>query len=556
MKRSSSVACRDLLLVAAAAVSFLAGVAQAAPIAVDSKITAATVYADRAVISRTGSLNVPAPGVVAVAFEGLPDSLIGDSLTVTGRGDGPVTILDITGQEIHVDFTPNARVKSVEDELQALKRRRRQLEDRGNVLKAQDASLTRLENAATSAPTKDSAPRLTIDESAKLLVFLEDQRMKLARERESIDDEVQDLGRKMSALEKTLAELRGAGGRSTVTVIVRLDVAKAGRVELVLGYALPGARWEPSYDVRAESGNRMLTLGYFGVVQQNTGEDWKDVALTLSTARPNLGGAAPKLAVWAVDIGRPTALGAMTAAPAARAGAVFKGAPAEGEPVKLEMFQVAAAQARVEEGATSASFVVAAATTILSDNAPQKVPITTAKLGLAPEYLTVPKKLAAAFLTAKITNTSEFPLLPGRSHVFLDGTFVASTPMRAVMPGEKFDLQLGADEGISVKHRRVNRFTEDTGLTNSGKRVTYEYLITIQNNKRTTERIVVNDQVPISRNEKVVVKQLAPAEKEIKPSSEGTLTWTLDLKPGEKRELKVKFSVEHPNDIIVAGLDA
>ena len=62
---------------------------------------------------------------------------------------------------------------------------------------------------------------------------------------------------------------------------------------------------------------------------------------------------------------------------------------------------------------------------------------------------------------------------------------------------------LGADEGISVKHKRVNKFTEDTGLTNSGKRITYEYLVTIQNNKRTSERVIVADQVPLSRNEKL-----------------------------------------------------
>jgi len=140
-------------------------------------------------------------------------------------------------------------------------------------------------------------------------------------------------------------------------------------------------------------------------------------------------------------------------------------------------------------------------------------------------------------------------------NVFLDGTFVATSSLRTVMSGEKFDLALGADEGISVKHKRVNRFTEDTGLTNSGKRITYEYLITIQNNKRTTERVIVADQIPLSRNEKVVVKQLAPATGELKPTDEGTLKWTLDLKPGEKRELPVKFTIEYPNDVNVTGLD-
>ena len=123
------------------------------------------------------------------------------------------------------------------------------------------------------------------------------------------------------------------------------------------------------------------------------------------------------------------------------------------------------------------------------------------------------------------------------------------------MPGEKFDLALGADEGISVKHQRIKKFADETGVFSKDNRITYEYLITIQNNKRTTERVIVTDQVPVSRNEKIVVKVSAPAEKEMKPDAEGKLKWTLDLKPGEKRELTVKFTVDYPTDIKVDGLE-
>jgi uncharacterized protein (TIGR02231 family) len=101
----------------------------------------------------------------------------------------------------------------------------------------------------------------------------------------------------------------------------------------------------------------------------------------------------------------------------------------------------------------------------------------------------------------------------------------------------------------------VQRFTENTGLTNSGVRITYEYLLTLQNNKTLPAKVVVHDQVPVSRNEKIEVKVLAPDAKTSKPDDEGKLTWTLDLKPGEKRDLTVKFTIEHPKDVTVEGLD-
>ena len=140
-------------------------------------------------------------------------------------------------------------------------------------------------------------------------------------------------------------------------------------------------------------------------------------------------------------------------------------------------------------------------------------------------------------------------------NVFLDGTFVATSRLRTVMPGERFELALGADEGISVKHQRVNKFTEETGVFSKDHRITYEYLITIQNNKRTSVRVIISDQVPISRNEKIAVALLSPAEKEVKPDEAGILKWTLDLKPAEQRELKVKFTVEYPSDVNVSGLE-
>ena len=172
-----------------------------------------------------------------------------------------------------------------------------------------------------------------------------------------------------------------------------------------------------------------------------------------------------------------------------------------------------------------------------------------------PEYLTVPKRQAAAFLTSKVVNISDFPLLAGAMNVFLDGTFVATSGLRTVMSGEKFDLALGVDDGIAIKHKRVQKFTEDTGLTNSGKRITYEYLLTIQNNKKTAERVIVVDQVPLTRNEKIVVKLLAPDAKDVKPTDEGSLKWSRDLKPGEKRELTVKFAIEYDKDTNVSGLE-
>lgn len=528
---------------------------------VDSQISAVTVYTDRAVVTRTATVNL-APGQTELVFERLPDALWEQSLQVSGRGTAQATILDVTARRTFVEFTPNERVNELEQQLRAVNADSRKLADEGAVLEAQRQAVQNYVNGAVSPGGKD-VDRPKLEDVRSALEFGHKQLTEIAARIHQLEQQRAELDRKAEALARQINELRGGRGKAFKSIVVRVATEQAGNLDLTLAYTVANARWTPSYDARVTSGERAVSLGYFGVVRQNTGEDWKNVALTLSTARPSLGGAAPELSVWEIAVRRDEEVVRLDAfqVTGAQRGQRFKematptatlgyaGAPPP------EVRDAATATAAVEAGATSASFRIATATTIPSDNSAQKVPITTARLEAAPEYATTPKLQQTAFLTTKVTNNTEFPLLAGAMNVFLDGTFVATSPLKTVMPTEKFDLALGADEGISVKHKRVQRFTENTGFTSSGRRITYEYLLTIQNNKRTAERVVVSDQLPLSRHEKIVVKQLAPAEREQKPDNEGKLKWTLDLKPGEKRDLVVKFSVEHPADLDVTGLE-
>ncbi|MDD3178931.1 MAG: mucoidy inhibitor MuiA family protein [Opitutaceae bacterium] len=551
---------------------------------VDSLISAVTVYPDRAVVTRTATVDLAA-GTQEIVFENLPSALVDQSLQVSGQGTAQATFLDVSSRQNYVAFTPNERVKAIEDELRGLQQQVRVLDDRTALLKEEGAFIRRLLQSSSgpisipvqAGPAREAsspnrpAPRPTLEELQKLYGYADEALGRIAAEQQSIDIQREDLQIKKTALEKQLNDLRGAGGRSYKTVMVRVASAGGGNLEIALAYTVPNASWTPAYDARVLSNDHAVALSCFGVVRQKTGEDWKDVALTLSTARPSLGGAPPSLAPWTVDVAHPrpveqavreprlevamkSAIGGLTAP-----SVVMNAAETDDQ---IHEAQLATAVLNMQ--ATSASLKIPVATTVPCDNSPQKAPITQARLESRSEYSSVPKRLQAAFLTAKVTNSSDFPLLAGAMNVFLDSTFVAASSLRTVMPGEKFDLALGVDEGIGVKHKRVNRFTEDTGITNSGKRITYDFLLTVQNNKKTAARIVFADQIPVSRNEKIVVKLLLPAAGEIgtpeKPKEivrevDGTIKWTLNLKPGEKRELPLKFSIEYPNDVIPTGLE-
>lgn len=566
----------DLLSTAAVVALFSCNLhvdAFAAALPVESRISAATVYLDRAIVTRTAQMQLPV-GESELVFEKLPAGLLDASLQVGARGTAGATLIDVSARQTYVEATLNPRIKSLEDELQALQRQDADLKAKLTLLDQQRALLARIETAVTSPPPRDATStgsRPGFDEWQQLLTFQFETLSRLANEQQTLVRQREDLSAKTAAVNAQLTLLRSqqTAARSYKTVTVRVAAAAAGSLDVSLSYAVHGASWSPVYDARLRSEQRRVELSYFGSVRNGTGEDWNAIALTLSTARPSQGGSAPTLSPWIVDVYRP--MPRQMAEPAVMRSKValdaLAGAAAEKSIMADsadEAKEAAFAQASVENAVTSATFRIATPVTLASDNSAQRVPVTQAQLAATLHYESTPKLLEAAFLNATVTNSTDFPLLAGPSNLFLDDTFVATGQLRTVMPAEKFDLALGSDDGIAVKRRLVNRFTEDTGFTSKGRRVTYEFMITLTNNKKTLERVVFKEAVPVSRDEKIVVKLLTPTErdigategqKEITREADGMLIWRVDLKAGEKRDFPLKLTIEHPSDITVSGLN-
>jgi uncharacterized protein (TIGR02231 family) len=578
------------------ALASAATIAFAAPVPTTSTITAATVYPDRAVITRTASaVQLPA-GTNEFTFADLPAALLDDSVQVSAQGSVAASLLDISTRTVFITTEPDARLKALDDQLTELRREERVLNDQSTLLDSQRALLGNIEKVSTSPVTAragETPPaRPTLDDYAQLLTFSASQRARLDTATQKLELDRTALTEKITATQAQLNELRGKqpSRRAQKTVTIRLASDTAGKLDITLSYALPGASWSPAYDARLASEKRQVQLDAFGLVRNATGEDWKGIALTLSTARPGLGGSAPEISAWYLDVARPVeyskasrssmafdrAVGSVAAAPKAAfansammSADTFAGVPTFGNS-EFKVETASLAIATVESAATSASFKIATPVTLASDNTPQRVPLGSATLTAELQYQATPKLQETAYLAAYVTNRSELPFLAGSLNVFLDDTFVASSRLATTMPGEKFTLNLGADEGISIKRKIVSRFTEDTGFTTKSRRTTYDILVTVTNNKRTTERVVIKDAAPVARDEKILVKLLAPAERDLlKPEeaaaqppklgiardADGKLVWRLDLKPGEKREIPLKFSIEHPVELSISGIE-
>ncbi|WP_241069357.1 mucoidy inhibitor MuiA family protein [Achromobacter insuavis] len=542
----------------AVAIATLPGLAAAAGLA--SSIGAVTVYQDRAVVTRAASSDLPA-GEHELVLEKLPASLQENSLQVSAKSSGQATLLDVRVRDAFQADTANERVKQLEDQIRKIEGQQAALDDEAAVLDNQRELVAMMQRGATE-PAKDG-PRPTLDELKAIQALSADTLSRTLAGLRRVAEQRDDLERQLSAAQGELGQLQGQLNRRTKTVTLRVNLARAGKLDLNVSYAVAGARWTPSYDARLRPADRSVDLGYFGVIRQNTGEDWNNVKLTLSTARPALGGGAPKLNPWIIDVAAPPP---PMPAPVAAAAPAMRPEPRARQSPKAAYAEMAAGDmapvleeakvstAEVQSEATSASFQIRTPATLPSDNSTQRVAIASAKLPATLQYQSTPALREAAFLTALANNNTEYPFLAGTLNTFLDDAFVAASSMKPVMPGEKVELALGADDGISIKRQLVNRFTESTGFSGNGKRVTYEYKITVKNNKTTKEQVNFKDRLPISRNEKIEVKLLSPAERDIKREDDGVLAWNWEMEPGKSRDAVLKFSVDYPGDIDVAGL--
>ncbi|WP_315809302.1 mucoidy inhibitor MuiA family protein [Pseudomonas sp. C9-3] len=529
----------------------------AAPQVADSRISAVTVYTDRAIVTRTATLQLLA-GQHEIALEQLPLRIDDNSLQASLSASAAATLLDVSSAPQVSPPSQDNRLQQLDAQLRDIERQEREISDRGSVLENQKQFLADIQASSTKPGKNQALP--SIDELKNLLQMSEGNLGRILDEQRKLDQQGEELQQRKQELENQRSHLAGDGTHYK-RAILRVALEKPAQVQLQLSYTLYDASWRPAYDARLRDGEDKIEMTYQGIVRQSSGEDWTDVDLTLSTARPNLGSSVPALSPWFVDTFDPRTVMAARPAPAPAAPMMAMEAKkaqrfaADEIAVAGSLEEMPVAVAEVSGATTSASFHIPTRATLNSDGSSQKVSIAQFKLPATFRYLATPSLREAAYLQADTRNASDYPLLPGTLNTYLGNTFVASGQLRAVMPGETFELALGGDEAMSVKRKLVNRYTDYTGLTGGRKRVTYEFRIDAQNNHKTEQRLQFKDQLPVSRNEQIKVALLEPEGQEARREDDGKLLWDWQLKPGEKRSTTFKFSVEYPKELEVSGLE-
>ena len=510
-----------------------------------SRIDKVTVYPDRALVHRVASQAIPA-GEHELVFSNLPADMDENSLQFNANASGAgLQILHVSTTPDYQQATEPGGHNEVAGQIDALSRQIARLDDQ---IKVDDSQINFIRNYQNghSVQSRD-VPALSHDAFLDLMKFTEENLLKVLQTRRDHLQEKEQLLARIKVLEQRQEQLTGSARNETRKVVVTLNAAQPATINSVLSYVVDGAAWSPVYDARYDSGSGKLALNYFGQISQSTSEDWSDVALTLSTAQPVTGVSLPQLQPWRVDVAAPAA-----PAPVVRMAARQSAAPAA---AAMEMADSASyVPANAQTSSTNTTFEVPGKQTIRTGGQQQRVSLTTLSETAELSYELVPSKAPAVFATVKVNNEKDFPLLAGSVNAFFDNEFIAASDIKTVFPKEKLELAMGVDQAISVKREPLQRFTESTGLTGSGTRLTYEYKTVIRNNRKQPVELVLHDRFPVSADEKIDIKRLEPTGSGIALKGDGRYEQKLTLGAAEERTVLLKFTVQYPKSLDVQGL--
>ena len=522
-------------------------------ITVDAPINSVIVYPQGASVTREIGFEIPAGNTVLIV-DNLPTGMDTSSIRVEGIGATGAQIQSVVVRSGKSEGGENPERMRIVDQIDALRDELLVLGDELIALEAQRQFITNLIVEGPGGFAELLGGRgigieqwqtawLAIGEG---LSAVQGEIRDISFEQRDVQEQIEDLLDQLSALPSEPPHLE---------VLIEAAAIEASAGVLSLTYRVGGARWTPAYDALLTTGTSadepMIALIRRAEIVQTTGEDWTDVALTLSTSRPTGGTEAPNVGEALVGVidrsGR-------LVAPAAEAARVFD----DQDGLALVGGALGETEAVADFGDFQADYVIPVAVTIESGGGARSVRIATEEVAARLFVETAPRFSEQAFLTAAFTIDSQAPVLAGRVNLFRDDAFVGTGRLAFANPGEEIELGFGPDDQVRVTWTLADRSTGQRGLLTRIEFDEREYMATIENGHSRAIEITVVDRVPVADDERVVVDVLPqttePTEEDV-DGRRGVMAWTYDYEPGESREITNAYVISWPADLAVFGAD-
>ncbi|MBW5435183.1 mucoidy inhibitor MuiA family protein [Bradyrhizobium canariense] len=534
----------------------------AAELDATSAIDTVTVYPDGATVTRVIAVDLPSGDSTLIAKD-FPLGLDTSSIRVEGEGGAKLTIGTIDAR------TPRAapvNLPELDKRIEALNDQRADLQ---GAIDSANARRKFAEHFAEASPAGigDKGEARPIAEWRTAFATV-------GEEIASADTAVRDATRKMREIDRQIGQLeieRKAKPPSKLEVRMDIAVPAATKATLRVTYNVRNARWLPLYDARLDTGAKdrkpQLELVRRAEVTQSTGEDWSNVTLGVSTVRIGRGGSAPELNSLVAQypqVPKPRALGSLSdsAMPAAAPMQRKMEAPAYASRSREDLAERAEEQQAVAEiGDFQATYKIPGRVSLAPAEGAKSLRIASMTVPADLMVRAAPVMDPTAFLEASFKQADDTSLLPGKVAIYRDGTFVGRGKLSASAKDDIVRLGFGADDKVRIERAVLKRNEGSAGLlVTTSKTDERSFKTTIRNGHDFPIKIAIEDQLPVSENEDILVEMLPattpPTASNIR-DRRGVLEWSFDAKPGEVKDINFAWRIRWPKDksmvIVPAG---
>jgi len=566
---------------------------------VKSKITGVAVFSSGAQITRAATFELP-QGKSLLAFKNLSPYINKESIRVDG--DGNYTILNVQLQNDYLNELE--KTKEINDLNTGIQQYRDKIEDEETWIKILNEKLEFLKSNK-SITGKEQAVNPEVFKSLNLIYGenFEKYTLEVLKRKRLIKDYTKETEK----LENQLNSLNSKSELPSGTITIMVDSKRAQTSNIKLAYLVDNANWYPSYDIRFLDITKPLTVSFKANISQNTGVDWKNVDLKLSTAKTNVSAQIPYLSTNYLQFYSPREMNALqgkvagvqlsnNAVPSTSSEMKIRGyASASGENAplyvvdgiqqadistlnpdnieKMDVLKGASATAlygsrgangviviTTKQGSdnsdvpltvttkneTSNEYIVDAPQSVNSDNKLNSLTFRESELNATYEYQCIPKLSKNVYLIAKISDWYKADLMDGEANIYLENSFVGKSKINTQQFSDTLDISFGIDNNISVKREKIKDFSQSEFI-GSNKKVTYAWKLTMRNNKPYSIKAKLYDQVPVSSIKDIQVETLELSGG-VMNANTGKVAWTIELKPNETKQVILKYSVKSPKD--------
>ncbi|MES2512750.1 MAG: DUF4139 domain-containing protein [Bacteroidota bacterium] len=359
---------------------------------------------------------------------------------------------------------------------------------------------------------------------------------------------------------KQLIEMDAEVNPPTSDITVTMVSNKELETTIGFKYIIPTAGWTPKYDIRTEGTGSQVKLVYRAILFNNSGVDWKDIKITLSTANPDVGINIPQVTKWYLGDEQMTVQGEIAQYIQTQKGVTANNLSevkvAEDEDLevnkRLAVNKIDAKQnqilfKKIEVDMLSTEYTIDQAYTIYSDSKPYTVDVLEKTVNATYEYKAVPALDKDVFLQTRLAMKDLPDLVSGDASVYFGGSYIGKTYIKTIDLDDSMAISLGRDKKIQMIRKESKQDYQRSIVGNYEKEVV-KYETTIKNTRDTPIFLIVEDQVPVAANsdQEISVNEISGATLD---KASGKLVWKYLINAGETKVIKLGYTTKYPKSM-------